>query len=171
MDEGRRSNLAVGLVLILLGVLFLIGQLVPALWSRIGPFSWPLIVVGVGVLLLVIGLAARAPGMVVPASIVGGIGLLLFWQNATGNWESWAYAWALIPGFVGVGTALLGAITGNRQNVTGGLWLIVISLILFAIFASFLGGPNILGSYWPVLLIVLGVALLLQSFFRFRRAE
>ena len=46
----------------------------------------------------------------------------------------------------------------------GGLWLIVISLILFAVFsaimAPFVGGPTFLGRYWPVLLILLGLLLL-----------
>ena len=40
--------------------------------------------------------------MMVPASIVTGIGGLLYWQNATGRWESWSYAWALIVASVGV---------------------------------------------------------------------
>jgi hypothetical protein len=157
--------------MILIGVLFLAGQLVPGLWGWVGPRSWPLIVVGVGILLLVIGVLTRAPGMIVPACIVGGIGTLLFWQNATGNWESWSYAWALIPGFVGIGVALLGLITADGRTVAGGLWLMVISAVLFAIFASFLGGLNFLGSYWPLLLIGLGVLLLIRSLFGFERGQ
>ena len=115
-----------------------------------------------------IGAIAQAPGMIVPACIVGGIGCLLYWQNATNNWESWAYAWTLIPGFAGVGTLLLGLITGDGRTARSGLWLILISLVLFAVFASFLGGLNYFGRYWPLLLIALGVLLLVRALFRDR---
>jgi hypothetical protein len=166
MEESRRSALVGGIVLILLGILFLAGQIIPGLWDWVGPLSWPLIVVGVGVFLLLIGLASNAPGMAVPACIVGGIGLLLYWQNATGNWESWAYAWTLIPGFVGVGTLLMGLWTGQWKTIRGGLWSVLVSLILFVIFSSFFGGPFGLGKYWPVLLIVLGLLSLGRIFVR-----
>ena len=166
----RRSSLAFGLVLVLLGVWFLVVQFIPGLqdWFRL-EMTWPLIIVGVAVLMLVFGILAGIPVMVMPASIVGGIGGLLYWQNATGNWESWAYAWTLIPGFAGVGTILMG-LWGQetRRSITGGVWLIAISLVLFAVFGSFLGGPNLFSPYWPVLLIAFGVLLLIQSFFRLR---
>jgi len=158
MDRSRNSAV-LGVVLILAGMLLLAGRLVPGLWGSLELLTWPMIVVGVGVLLLIIGLLTNAPGMAVPACIVGGIGLLLYWQNATGNFESWAaYAWALIPGFVGVGVILMGLLEGHPSSglVAGG-WLILISLVLFAIFASFMGGPVILGKFWPVLLIALGI--------------
>jgi len=166
MDSKRRSSLAGGLVLILLGALFLAVQWVPGLqlW-----FSWPLIIIGIGVLLLIVGLLTGVPAMAMPACIVGGIGGLLYWQNATGNWESWAYVWTLIPGFVGVGMVLSGLLGGDtRQTVRGGGWLILISLVLFAVFASFFGALGLVGSYWPVLLIGLGLLLLAQSLFRSR---
>ena len=166
MDRRRRSSLAGGLVLILLGAWFLVAQWVPGLPTT---FSWPWIVIGVGGFLLLLGLLTGAPGLAVPACIVGGIGGLLYWQNATGNWESWAYAWTLIPGFVGVGILLSGLLGGEiRQSVQGGGWLILISLVLFAVFGSFLGGLDLLGPYWPVLLILLGLLLLARPLFRSR---
>jgi hypothetical protein len=168
-----RSNLVTGLVLILLGFLFLSYQLVPGLWSWLNiELSWPLIVVGVGALFLLIGLLVGAPGMAVPATIIGGIGGLLYWQNATGNWESWAYAWTLIPGFVGVGVILATLLGGGRlsEGLSGGGTLVLTSLVLFAIFGSFLGGLDLFGPYWPVLLIGLGLLILLRSITR-RTAE
>ena len=169
MERSRNSAAVVGVILILAGLFLLAGQLVPGLWARFEVMSWPMIVVGVGILLLVIGLLTNAPGMAVPACVVGGIGLLLYWQNATGNWESWAYAWTLIPGFVGVGVILAGILGGHTGSalVSGG-WLILISLVLFAVFASFMGGPVIAGKFWPVLLIVLGVLALVRYVFRSR---
>jgi hypothetical protein len=153
-------------VLILLGALFLVAQFVPG-WQRW--LDWPLIVIGVGAFLLIFGLLAGAPGMAVPACIVGGIGGLLYWQNATGNWESWAYAWTLIPGFVGVGAILAAALgEGGREQVNGGLWLVFISLVLFTVFGSFFGALGFLGGYWPALLILLGLLILVRNLFRRR---
>jgi hypothetical protein len=163
MRRGLRSNLAVGLMLILLGAWFLVVQLVPSLQAYV-ELSWPLIIVGVGVILLIFAVLAGVPGLAVPACIVGGVGGLLYWQNATGNWDSWAYAWTLIPGFVGVGILLNGLLGGEsvRQAGRGGAWLILISLVLLAVFGSFFGALGALGRYWPVLLIVLGVLALLK---------
>lgn len=167
MNRKNRSNLAVGLLLILIGGWFLAVQFVPGLgdWFQIY-FDWPVIIIGVGVCLLIFGLLVGAPGMAVPACIVGGIGGLLYWQNATNNWESWSYAWALIPGFVGIGamlSALLGE--GGSKGLRSGLSLVFISLVMFLIFGAFFGATP-LGPYWPVLLIALGAWMLIQPLFK-----
>jgi hypothetical protein len=171
MRERRGGSIVVGLILILLGGWFLVSQFYPdlAVWFEID-FSWPLILVGVGLMLLLMGVGLGAPGMAVPAAIVGGIGLMMYWQNATGNWESWAYTWTLIPGFVGVGILLQGLLEGNfRQAFGAGGTMLLISLVLFVVFASFLGGVEILGPYWPVLLILLGLFMLARVFMQSRR--
>lgn len=165
MDRGRRSALAGGIALILGGVLFLIIQIVPG-WENW--LEWPMFIIGVGVLLLVIGLVTGATGMTIPACVVGGIGGILYYQNATGDWTSWAFAWSLIPGFVGVGIILSGLFEGNlRRQLREGGQLILISLIMFTIAGSLSGalGLSGLGKYWPVLLIALGVLILVGRLF------
>jgi hypothetical protein len=162
----RRSNIAAALVLILLGVWFLSVQIFPGLKDfAYGRITWPMAIIGAGVLIGLIGLMTWVPGLLIPACIVGGIGGLLYWQNATGNWESWSYAWALIPGFVGTGIVISGLMRGDRRAMIGGGWTIFNSLVLLAIFGSFLGGGR-LWQYWPVLLILLGVLFLVQNLFR-----
>ncbi len=170
MERSRRSGLGVGIVLLALGLLLLAGQLFPGIFGWVGPITWPLVVIGVGIFLLLFGLATGNPSMAVPACVVGGIGVLLYWQNATQNFGSWAYAWALIPGFVGVGVILEGLFAGmfGKALLRGG-WLILVSLVMFAVFASFMGGPKLLGNYWPVLLIILGFIALAQYFMQTRR--
>lgn len=169
VERRTRSSIIGGVLLILLGLFFLAYQIAPGWmsWLRMEA-GWPLIVVAVGAFLLIFGLLVGAPGMAVPASIVGGIGLILYWQNLTGNWESWAYIWTLIPGFVGVGTILTGLLGGGRlrESLEGGAWLIFISLVMFSIFGSFLGGLNLFGPYWPVLLIAAGLIVLVRNFIR-----
>jgi LiaI-LiaF-like transmembrane region len=165
MDRGRRSALAGGIILILLGVLFLAGQLGLLSWA--GELTWPLILVGIGAAMLIIGLLVGEPGMAVPACVVAGIGSILYWQNNTGQWETWAYVWTLIPGFVGIGTILNGLFEWKWEAIRGGLWLLLISAILFGIFSSIFapmfGGTTIIGQWWPLLLILLGILTLLEA--------
>ena len=117
-------------------------------------------VVFAGAVLLVIGLLTGAPSMAIPACIVAGIGSILYYQNATGNWESWAYMWTLIPGFAGVGSILAGILGENfKSSVRHGLNSLIVSAILFAIFGTFFHAWNIFGvysSYVPIALLFLG---------------
>jgi O-antigen/teichoic acid export membrane protein len=169
MQHQTRTNIAIGLVLILLGAWFLAVQFVPGLQHYL-QLSWPLTIVGIGLLLLVLAILIGAPGMAVPACVVGGIGGLLYWQNQTGKWDSWAYIWTLIPGFVGVGVILSGLLGGEgREALNSGGRLILISLVMFLIFGSFFGVLGMVGPYWPVLLIILGVLLFFQSLIGRRR--
>lgn len=171
MDINRRSNLAFGLILLIVGTLFLAAQFFPQLSQIIRiDYAWPLWVVGVGLVFLVMAVAIRAPGLAVPASIIAGIGGILYYQNATGDWQSWAYAWTLIPGFVGVGVFLMNLLEGRFvQGVRDAIGPILVSLVMFGIFGSFLGGPQSVNQLWPLLLIGLGVWIMLQSTFRGRR--
>jgi hypothetical protein len=157
----KQSSIIVGIVLILAGLLFLILQAFPDLAAQIDFGSyWPLILVGIGGLLLLSALVGTAE-LAVPGSVLTGIGLLLTYQNASGNWASWSYAWALIPGFVGIGIMLMGWLdAAHRHQVREGFRLLLISLGLFVIFGGFFGA---FGQFWPVLLILGGVFLLFRG--------
>jgi hypothetical protein len=155
------------LVLIGLGLVLLVFQIVPGLRSIIVlTLTWPLIILGAGLFLLLLGIILGVPGMAIPACVVGGIGGLLYWQNLTGNWQSWVYTWSLIPGFVGAGMVLAGLMGSGRKLAVRGIRLVFISIIVFLIFASLLGGVNLFGPYWPVLLILAGILLLVRPLFR-----
>jgi hypothetical protein len=165
----NRTNLFLGLLLILIGGWLVVTRQVPAVQNWIEDnFTWPMWTIGAGLLVLLIGLFTGAPGMAVPASIIAGIGGILYYQNQTGDYGSWSYMWALIPGFVGVGTILAGLLGDNtRRSLGHGLNLIVISTVLFLVFATFFGGLSILGDYGAaVILILLGVYILIRGFLR-----
>jgi hypothetical protein len=121
--------------------------------------DWPFYVIGAGAILLLIGLVSDAPRMAIPAAIVAGIGGILYYQNISHDWESWNFMWTLIPGFVGVGNILAGLFGDDtRHNIGRGLNLIVISAVLFLIFAAIFNRINILGNYGAAgLLILLGL--------------
>jgi hypothetical protein len=152
--------MAVGAVLIIIGAWLLVVQFIPALR---GWFSWPTIIIAVGLLLFLLGVFLGQYEMAIPGCIVGGIGGILFWQNATGNWESWSYIWALIPGFAGTGTLIAGLLRRDGGQVRGGLWTMLVGAVLFLVFGSLFGAVGVLGQYWPVLLIVLGLFALIQG--------
>lgn len=167
MGEERRSRLTAGILMVIIGVALAAVQLVPGLsvWLSLD-LTWPWFVIGAGGILLIIGLLVGAPEMAIPAVIVSGIGAILYWQNHTGNWGSWAYIWALIPGFSGLGMVLSRLLGSRDAKIMGrGLQLMLTSAIMFVIFSSFLGGWRIMGSYWPLLLIAAGALLMGRAFF------
>ena len=161
-------TLAAGLTLVGLGVLFLFVQ---ALGLSLWDISWPLLVLIPGLLLFVgmaLGGRAAAP-LAIPASIVTTTGLILFYQNATSRWESWAYAWALIfPTAVGLGRAVEGAWVDDRDRIRAGLGWARIGLVVFALGGVFfelvlgLGRDPFVRLFWPALLIAAGAYLLLR---------
>lgn len=160
----KRGSVIGGLILIAMGLLFLLLQTNPEIAAQIDlGLHWPLIIVAVGVLFLVGALLGSA-GMAVPGMIMVGLGGLFYYQSMSGNWASWAYAWTLIPGFVGLGIILMGLLDRNsRSSIRGGITLLFISLIMFAVFGGFIAGFGILQQFWPVLLIVGGILILLRS--------
>lgn len=165
----KRSSIVGGLILIALGVVFLLLQAFPGLAGVLDlTRQWPLFIVAVGGFFLLGALLGAAP-LAIPGMIIGGIGSILYYQNLTGNWESWAYAWALIPGFVGLGMIIMGWLDAeNRGAVSAGGRLLVVSLVMFVVFGAFFGMLGFTGQLWPLVLIGLGVWLLFRN--RRRRA-
>lgn len=166
MESKNRANIIGGIALILIGTFLLAYQFIPELRALITVrLTWQLALIGLGALMFVISILTGTPQTIIGACVLMGIGGILYWQGETGNYASWSYAWSLIPGFVGVGVFLSYAMRGNwNRAVRAGGWLIFLSAMLFLIFSSFFG-LNLLGAYWPVLLIALGVFLLARSFF------
>lgn len=163
--EHKRSSLAWGFIFIIFGAFLLLNQIVPGLKLI---FDWPWIIMGVGVVFLLLAIFTKNGGLAVPGCIVGGVGAILFYQNLTGNWETWAFAWTLIPGFVGVGIGLASIISPDEtpNGLTASLTMVAISLILFFVF----GGAKFLGIdssiIWPFIIIGFGLILLIKAFLR-----
>jgi len=175
MNRQGRTQLALGVILILLGAWFLADKSMPAfhsLFNKYAEFPLNMFLIGGGI--LIVGLVLGQPGMAVPAAIVAGIGGIFYYQNVTNNYESWSYMWTLIPGFVGVGAILAGLLGDDTaHNLKRGLNAMVVSAVLFLIFASFFGGLQLLGNYGPaILLILLGMWVLGKGLYRsFRNKE
>ena len=165
----NRSNLFLGILLIVIGGWLIATRQVPSIQEWLNNnFTWPMWTIGAGLLVLLIGLITGAPGMAIPASIIAGIGGILYYQNTTGVFSSWSYMWTLIPGFVGVGTILAGLLGENtRRNLGHGLRLLITSAVLFLVFATFFGKFDFLGDYGAaIILILLGVFVLARGIMR-----
>jgi hypothetical protein len=169
MNSPSRSSLRTGVALILLGIVFLVLQIVPGIRDIFNGQNAPaLVLFGVALILAMIGIAAGAPGMIIPICILAGIGGIFYWQTALGGgFLSWSYAWTLIPAFVGVGIFLNELMMGRPlKGLSDALGPIAFSIVAFLIFGSAFGGIGVLGIYWPALLIVLGLLFLIQPLFR-----
>jgi len=144
------DGLALGAILVVIGLLLFAGQFLDI---GLGDLGWPFIVIGVGVVLLVLGLFVnREEGMVVGGTVVTTVGLVLLYQDRTGAWASWAYAWALVgPAASGLGMALWGLRDGNRGALRNGLWAFLGGLAIFVVgYLFFEGVIGISGERLPL---------------------
>jgi hypothetical protein len=178
---GRRGlgwEVALGGLLLLAGIVVLLGQVLQPDLARVG---WPFFVIVPGVALLGLGLATGGRlGEVL--AMAGGVvtvdGLVLWFQEATGRFETWAYAWTLALVGAGGGRWLLGVVRSRRDLAASGGWLVLAGLAAFVVFAAFfevvigIGGRRYepAGRYaLPALLIVAGLALLSRRLLAARR--
>jgi hypothetical protein len=171
------STLALGIVLVVVGFFFLVVRLANV---DLSTYGWPLYVIIPGLTLVVVGVVSLGTGAIIPGSIVTMAGLVLAYQNSTGDWASWAYAWALVaPGGVGIGIFLQGLRDRDAKSLRRGrslmFWSVLIFMIGFVLFESILDisgvDYGIVGrAALPALLIVIGVTLLARSVRRGRSA-
>lgn len=161
------GSLIAGAMLVGVGVLALFGQLLGGFdfWGTL----WPLMIVGLGSMFFVGMLAGgkSAAPLAIPGSIITVNGLMMFFQNLTGHWESWSYGWTVILISVGLGIFIMGAVSEDEQRRQAGLRVMQIGFILFIIFGAFfemLFSPalpfGLNKVIFPVALILLGGYLL-----------
>ncbi len=170
MITRRNANSIVwGTILILLGLLTLLGQLFQGfvLWGA----YWPVLVISFGALFFVGMLLGgkSSAGLAIPGTMLLVTGVILFFQNLTGYWESWAYAWAAVVMAAGLGTFAMGAYSGDEIARRRGVRTMMTGLVLLVLFGTLFEGLifaagrfHPLGQYvFPVALIVLGIFLVL----------
>ncbi len=170
--QSTAGRTIVGVLLILLGIVFLITQFFEI--DIIG-LLWPLFIIVPGAVAYIVSLTLpEEPGKGVNAlgSIITMVGLLLLYQNTTGHFESWAYAWALVaPTSIGVGWMGYGLVKGNSDlmkegtRIAGtGLGMFLIGLIFFELILGISGFRQAWAAdLWPLLLIIIGLILLARN--------
>jgi DNA-binding CsgD family transcriptional regulator len=100
-----------------------------------------------------------APVLFIPAGVFTGLGLVFLLNVASGDWQSWAYAWLLAVSGLGLG----GALAANRTPLPDPTWLVSIiialaGLALFGVFGAIAGGMFIRIAA-PLLLMAGGLGL------------
>lgn len=177
------GNLVIGVLLILVGILFLAGQLFGAIFQiDLGDFTWPFFVIipGIALFLIAMGMEVNAGrGLAIFGSMVTMVGLLLFVQNTTDLWATWAYAWALVaPTSIGLSDMVYGTLRGRQdwaqsgvKAATVGIGIFLVGAIFFELILNISGifGESIRRILFPLLLIGLGLVLILGNFMRRRR--
>jgi hypothetical protein len=171
------TGVALGIVFVVVGLFFLLVRLANV---DLGSYGWPLFIVIPGLTLLIVGFVSLGTGAAIPGGILTMVGLVLAYQNSSGNWASWVYVWPLVaPGGVGVGLFLQGMRDRNQGLIKQGRSLIVIAFLIFMIgFVFFESILHLTGTDYglfgkvalPGLLVIIGVALLVRSLQRSRSA-
>jgi hypothetical protein len=153
--------------LIAFGVLVFLGEIFKATLSDF----WPFFIIASGLMFfLAMVVAGKSTGyLAIPGSIITTIGLILLFQNLTNRWESWSYAWALIPLSVGIGMWIFGKFSDLEDLRSAGRHVINIGLVLFIVFGVFfelligISGSNRSNNLmWPLALVALGIYLILS---------
>ncbi len=187
-DQNRRRahtpQASLGILLIVAGVVILALQYVhvdlswlPKRWADL---SWPLHIIIPGLAVFVVGLGlpdGAGEGLSGFGLMVASVGTLLWYQDVTGTWASWAYAWALVfPAAGGLAGIIHGTLHANwrhvRDSAGGFLFGMVMFLVLGLVFESWLGfegfGLGRLASLIPAwipgaALLVVGLIVLLAG--------
>lgn len=168
----RTGRIFLALLLIVVGLFFSAVTYFPG-YVRAEQW-WPSFILLPGLAMLGTGVAGGLSGggrglgaMAIPGCIVSTVGLILLYANVTNHWEVWAYAWALIPASVGLGIMLASALkSGDPHSSRSGKWLLVSFLAVFAVFGLFFEGlifNRTIGRFWPVLLILVGLLMLIMQ--------
>ena len=169
------ATAVLGALLIAVGAVALVLREVVGLdfFATVGDRGWPYFVIVPGLVLLAAAFVPAPPrgiGLAIAGAIVTTVGGLLLYQSESGNWQSWAYAWAVIPMSAGLALVTYGLLTRNAGFTRTGTWLAGIAAVLLVTGAWFFEGlfagrePIDLGSWWPVGLIALGAIVVIRAF-------
>jgi hypothetical protein len=159
MENKNRNTIAAGLGLIALGALFLLVQVFENVDVDI------LILPAMGVIFLAWGLLARQVGLLVPGGILGGLGVAIVlvdnvFTDLNGDAEGGIFVLAIAAGFILVW--LLGTLVLRQTS----WWALIPAAFMGLIGAALMiGGQaiealDLLNYFWPLALIVGGVAIL-----------
>jgi hypothetical protein len=164
MQRMADRNWVAGAVLVIVGLVFLAGRLAPGIE--------PFIPLGIGLLLLAVFLVSRSSAALVPGGIVSGVGAGILLSEAYP--EPLGGALFLIS--LGAGFALVAFLALLMALPERHTWALIPGGILIAIGALTSVGEggrdifDLIGTWWPVALVALGIWLLIGSMRRPRPA-
>nr|WP_029191198.1 DUF5668 domain-containing protein [Ornithinibacillus scapharcae] len=155
----KNKNTLTAYILIGIGAYFLFRQLKLPIFTDF--YSWPTILIIIGLALLVYGFQSKDYNHLFNGTIILGLGLHF---HGTRHYSFWIDHWAMYPLIVGI--AFLVRYLKTKQGLIPGLILIIFSCVLiFSInmpswFGWFYDIVHFINLYWPIVLIGLGIFLL-----------
>ncbi|MCB2201038.1 hypothetical protein KQI63_16695 [bacterium] len=158
--EEKRGRIVGGSILILIGGLFLLDNL------DLFEFSWPMILIGIGAVLLIQSVLDKHH-----QPVQGGVLLLLLGLVFLADQERWlpwgmSRDWPLILFAVGI-SSIVGywANPKKRGSLTGGIILLAIGAIFLATEYHYFEWKVVgdIFEWWPLILLGLGVWLLVKD--------
>jgi hypothetical protein len=159
----RRGGWIGGLVLILLGLVFLADQFYPGILG-----GW-MFLAGLGLIFLIAYVFSRQYGFLIPGCILGALGVgvgLIETNTLTGDGEGGVIVLALGLGFIAIWLIDLLVTRGRRA----GWWPLIPGGILTLVGVGILSGNEAwvqdIGQWWPVVFIIVGVWILLERIIR-----
>ena len=159
MQTTKSSGRISGIALILIGLLILAAQLFEL------PSFGQLFLPGLGLIFLLWGIFSRSGGLLIPGGVLTGIGVGVYLMDVLPVAESQDAGVFLLSfggGFALI-TLLSAVFTPDKH-----WWALIPGAILAAIGGALLIGGTalqvleVLGTYWPVILILVGIYILLR---------
>ncbi|WP_138415475.1 LiaI-LiaF-like domain-containing protein [Aquibacillus sediminis] len=158
----KKQNLFVGIILIGIGGYFLLRQLrFPILTDF---YSWPTLLIILGISFLFYSYISKDYKQLFPGSLLFGLGIHFHGLN---HYAFWIDHWAMYPLIISI--AFFVRFQKTKSDLLPGLILLIISL--FAIFSSNKPGwfrwidqmAYWIGDFWPAVLILVGIYLLVRK--------
>jgi len=152
--QKQKGNLIWGILLIVIGLVFFIGNI-----SRVSmDYLWPVFPLAVGIMFLVGYFNDRKNyGLLMPGSILTVVSLLFFYCNFSGWWHM-EYLWPIF---------ILAPASGFFAMYFGGnkdQGLLIPGFILAVVGCVFLFLSSGVGDFWPVFLIAAGIIMIVIQF-------
>lgn len=148
----KKKTLVPGIVLIVLGIIFLLPNFTSLRWREI----WALFVLAPGIWLFVLYAGDREKyGLLMPASVITVCGAILLYCSLT-DWSAMEDLWPLFIMAPGLGFVLM-YLLGKKEP-----GLLVPAVVLLGLGLLFLVNWDLHGFFWPVILIGIGLFLLLR---------
>ena len=175
-ERGGSLALLGGIVIVVGLIAFALQQLSLDIASWLGGSGWTLFVIVPGLILLAAAIVVDdgpARAVTVAGAVVTTVGLLLLYQDSNAHYESWAYAWALVPGAAGLALVVNGLRFDLPSLVTVGTRMVAVFGAIFVIGLWFFEtmfqtneAPFTLGDNWPFAAIIVGGVLLVAGLLR-----
>ena len=125
---------------------------------------WPMEVIGLALGFVLAAIFLRVVWLMIPASIVGLIGLVFQFCTLTQQWAAWAVLWTVVPFSVGLPLLLIGLFQKIDGVKLAGIILCGFAGLAFAAMSAFIPtSSTVIRLIGPVIILALGALLVVSA--------